>query len=521
MYLELKKTIKSHYLISKDCYLYKYKKENDVISSFVEMNTRSNLTEILNTSPSVTLLRARSCNTIIDFFTVVFDDITVISHENIHSQLTEYLNIHGVDEDEENDILYTDTYEEKAAKYIKKWTDSGFLTNYRNEDGEIYYELSSHSNKVIDWISGLKQEEYIGTESKFKSIINQLKELVEYTNEDREKRLHLLENKKLEIEHQIQQLQMGEDVKVFEEYEIVPRFQQINKLAKELLTDFKDVDDIFKTIIKEIYQKQIDPSLNKGGILQYTFDALDELKSSSQGKSFYSFWEFLLAREMQSELDTLIADLFKTLKEKNINSGDTFLQNMVGYLYESGRKVYQTNDKMADKLSRIIRENEMSKADTSKRIVQEIKNTLIEISKKGRKPDLSLEVDDGMEINIPFDRKITFEQSENTEYDFKPDLEALSIEEFGELGKVFGNLYIDRKKLERNIREVMKGKSQITLSDVVEQFPLQQGLPELFAYFGALGQFPHKSINEDKSQAIVFDYQNNKRIRIPEIIISI
>ena len=80
---------------------------------------------------------------------------------------------------------------------------------------------------------------------------------MEFTNEDREKRLQLLEDKKLEIEHQIQRLQMGEDVKVFEEYEIVPRFQQINKLAKELLTDFKDVDDNFKTIIKEIYQKQM------------------------------------------------------------------------------------------------------------------------------------------------------------------------------------------------------------------------------------------------------------------------
>lgn len=477
--------------------------------------------ETLDTSPSVALLRSRRCNTIVEFFTIVFGETTSISHENIHSQLADFLNDHGVEIDEDNDILFSDTYEEKAAKYIKRWTDGGFLTNYRNEDGEIYYELSSHSSKVIDWLSGLKQEEYIGTESKFKSIITQLRELVEYTNEDREERLQLLKDRKLEIEQQIQQLQMGEDVKVFEEYEIVPRFQQINKLAKELLTDFKDVDDNFKTIIKEIYQKQIDSTLNKGGILQYTFDALDELKSSSQGKSFYAFWEFLLAREMQLELDTLITELFQTLKEKNINSGDTFLQNMVEYLYQSGRKVYQTNDKMADKLSRIIRENEMSKADTSKRIVQEIKNTLIEISKKGRKPNLSLKVDDGMEINIPFDRKITFEQSENTEYDFKPDLEAFSIEEFGELGKVFGNVYIDRKKLESNIREVMKGKSQVTLLDVIDQYPLQQGLPELFAYFSALSQFPHKSINEDKSQAIVFDYENNKRIRIPEIIISI
>ena len=485
------------------------------------MKGKNSILDTLRNSPSVALLRARNCGIITEFLAEVFGDMPAVSHENIHSLLAEYLNSHEFEDEEESDILYTDTYEEKASKYIRNWTDSGFLTNYRNEDGEIYFELSSHSSKVLDWLAGLKQEEYIGTESKFKSIISQLRELVEYTNEDREKRLQLLVDKKMEIEHQIQQLQMGEDIKVFEEYEIVPRFQQINKLAKELLTDFKDVDDNFKNIIKEIYQKQIDPTLKKGGILQYTFDALDELKSSSQGKSFYAFWEFLLAREMQSELDTLITDLFRTLKEKNIDGGDTFLQNMVEYLYESGRKVYQTNDKMADKLSRIIRENEISRSDVSKRLVQEIKNTLIEISKKGQKPDVSLSVDDGMEISIPFNRKITFEQNESTEYNSIPETETLSIEDLGELGKVFSNVYVDRKILVKNIRETMKGKSQVTLLDVVEQFPLKQGLPELFAYFGALGQFQHKTVNEEKRQAIVFDHQNKKRIRIPEVIISL
>lgn len=485
------------------------------------MNNQTNILWILGNSPSVALLRARSCDLIIEFLTGIFGDITVISKENIHSQLSDFLNNHGIEEDDENEILFSDTYEEKAAKYIKRWTDSGYLTNYINEDGEIYYELSSHSSKVIDWLSGLKQEEYIGTESKFKSIITQLKELVEFTNEDREKRLQWLEDKKLKIEQQIQQLQMGEDVKVFEEYEIVPRFQQINKQAKELLNDFKDVDDNFKNIIKEIYQKQIDQTLNKGSILQYTFDALDELKSSSQGKSFYAFWDFLLAREMQSELDVLINELFKTLKNKNIDSEDTFLQNMVEYLYESGRRVYQTNDKMADKLSRIIRENEMSQSDIAKRIVQEIKNTLIEISKKKNKPDISLIVDDGMEISIPFDKKITFEQSEYTEYVFNPKSSNLSIDDFGELSKVFGNVHIDQKVLERNIREAMNEKSQISLSEVIAQYPLKQGLSEFFAYLVVLKHFPHNFVNENKQQAIVFDYENNKQIIIPEIIISI
>lgn len=484
------------------------------------MATQTKILEIIDNSPSIALLRAKSCSTIIEFFMIVFGETTTISYENIHSQLADFLNNHDIEDDEENDNQISNTYEEKAIIRIRSWTDKGFLTNYRNEDGEIYYELSSHSSKVIDWLSGLKSEEYIGTESKFKSIITQLKELVEYTNEDKEKRLHLLEDKKLEIEQQIQQLKMGEDVKVFEEFEIVPRFQQINKLAKELLSDFKDVDDNFKTIIKEIYQKQIDPTLNKGGILQYTFDALDELKSSSQGKSFYAFWEFLLAREMQSELDSLITELFQTLKERNIDSRDTFLQNMVAYLYESGRKVYQTNDKMAEKLSRIIRENEASKSDIVKRIVKEIKNTLIEISKKNRKPDISLEIEDGIEINIPFDRKLTYEQNENIEYNIKPESLTLSINDFEELGKVFGNLIIDRKAIEQNIRESLKEQSQITLSDVITQHPLKHGLPELFVYFGVLSHFQHKSINEDKQQAVVFDDEHNKCIIIPEIIIS-
>ena len=486
----------------------------------VDVARHIDIVKILETSPSVVLLRTRACHIIVEFLTSIFDESMVVSYENIHSRLADFLNDNNVEIDEENDILFSDTYEEKAVKYIKKWTDSGFLTNYRNEDGEIYYELSSHSIKVLDWLYSLKREEYIGTESKFKSIITQLRELVEYTNEDREKRLQILEDKKMEIEYQIQRLRMGDDVKIFEEYEIIPRFQQISKLAKELLSDFKDVDDNFKNIIKDIYQKQIDPTLNKGGILQYTFDALDELKSSSQGKSFYAFWEFLLSRDMQNELEQLTNSLFSTLRERNIESDDRFLQNMVSHLYESGRKVYQTNDKMADKLSHIIRENNASRSDAAKHIVQEIKNSLIDISKTKGNPDISLTVEDELDINIPFERKITFEQNESIEYNQRPENYVLDFDSLSEIGKVFCNVVIDRSIIERNVREVLKNKGQTTIAEVVNLHPLKQGLPELFAYFSILNHFSHKIINERKLEAITFNEKSKKRIIIPEIIVS-
>jgi hypothetical protein len=478
------------------------------------------LSDTLNSSPSVELLKARNRELIILFLVEIFAQETAVSSENIHYKLENYLEEKGVEVDEENEIRFSDTYEEKAKIYIQKWADKGFLTNYQNETGEIYYELSSHSSKTIDWLTNLKKEEYIGAESKFKTLFNQLKELVEFTNEDKEKRLQLLEDKKLEIEQQIQRLKMGEDVKVFEEYEIVPRFNQLSKLAKELLSDFKEVDDNFKAIIREIYQKQMDTSLKKGKILQYTFDALDELKASSQGKSFYAFWEFLLSRDLQEEWKDLVQELYQTLKDKEIDTSDSFLKNMKQYLYDSGRKVYRTNDKMAEKLSRIIRENEVSKAEVTKNIIQEIKNLLIEANKKKKKPDISLELETDLEINIPFERKLTFERAEEIEYKNKPKIVSSNIDDFLNLSKVFNFSAIDKNELRQRIKNVLKDKSQATILDIVDnQGGISKGLPELFGYIGVVKDFKY-TVNAEKTQAVLFDRENRKVIKIPEIILT-
>ena len=155
-----------------------------------------------------------------------------------------------------------------------------------------------------------------------------------------------------------------------------------------------------------------------------------------------------------------------------------------------------------------------------KQIIQDIKNLLIDISKENGKPDISLSIDDGIDINIPFDRKITFEQSENIEYKIKPISSELNINDLNELGKVFSNVIIDKKILEQNIRTALRNNGQVSLSEVIAHNPLQKGLPELFGYFGVLNHFKHKTINAEKQQPIDFDVEHKKRILIPEIIIS-
>ena len=55
-----------------------------------------------------------------------------------------------------------------------------------------------------------------------------------------------------------------------------------------------------------LYQKHADGSLTKSDILEFTFDALEALKESQQGKSFYAFWSFILNPELQDKIVELI-----------------------------------------------------------------------------------------------------------------------------------------------------------------------------------------------------------------------
>ncbi len=120
---------------------------------------------------------------------------------------------------------------------------------------------------------------------------------------------------------------------------------------------------------------------------------------------------------------------------------------MKKHLHSAGQKVYKANDKMAEKLSRIIRENESSKSEATKTIIQEIKKQLVEISKTKKKPEISFELETEIEINIPFERKLTTEQSEEITYKDKPKIADEDITSSNHLVKLFSQSNIDKELL--------------------------------------------------------------------------
>ena len=136
------------------------------------------ITQILRESPSVRLIKSRSVDFFLSFVIEAFEGQAAIMQERLHMLLENRLDEqeNTLVEDDSEMTRLVESNEQKAKRLIKDWTDKGFLTNYQNEEGEVIYEISSHTSKLIDWVVSLKKEDYIGTESKFKTLFSQLKE---------------------------------------------------------------------------------------------------------------------------------------------------------------------------------------------------------------------------------------------------------------------------------------------------------------------------------------------------------
>ncbi len=478
------------------------------------------LSEVLNNSPSVELLRLRNREiTLLFLYNVFYRHREPVAYEALRMRLTDYLASIHLERDEESDIHDFDSYEEKAYKYIQRWTDKGFLRNYQEEDGEVFYELSSYTSKTLDWLLSLRREEFVGTESKFMGLLGQIKDLVEFTNEDTSERIRMLEAKKMEIEHQIQSLRAGENAHVYEEYQVLPRFRNITQTAKELLSDFKEVEDNFKTITKSIYQKHAEGASSKGDILGFTFDALDNLQRSPQGKSFYAFWDFLMTPSMQDAWDKMVAELYGAIDSKQMRQEDYFLRNMKSYLYKSGKKVYQANDKMADKLSRIICESSGKQMVATQRVIQDIQSLLLQLAQKNEKPDISLEIETLPDIAMPLERRLTMERFQEVSYEKVLEVAGADISGAEHADSLFVNHSVDRAVLKQRIHAALKRRKQVSLAEVIEQNGgLEKGLSELFGYIGVLRGFRHL-IHPERTQTVLFNEAEQKSIVIPEIIV--
>ncbi|MBN8718616.1 MAG: DUF3375 domain-containing protein [Sediminibacterium magnilacihabitans] len=468
------------------------------------------------TAKPLQLLRAKNAPFIISFFYKVFSDanVTTISNSELRSKLEGYmeeLSYEEKDDELDAETLFDD-FSVRAAQYIDKWSNSGFLSKYPNDDGEDLHELTTDTRKVLKWLGDLEKRSHVGTNSKFRDIFFKLQKIIEQTNENVETRIEELNKKKWEIENEINLLKNGKKPSLFDETEIKEQFYDLNKMARELLSDFSEVEQNFEQIRKDIQRKYTEKDIAKGTLLVFALDALDEIDQKPQGKSFKAFWEFLMDEKRQQEFTQLTERLYHLLSEHNIDyNNDRFLKHLKRYLHVSGRKVIDSNRKLSEKISRVLSEKNMLERRRAMELIGEIRQMAYSLIDTKIKEDEFITIEDEPYVNL-FDRWEPGEEKDDINNILFPD--GSMADEDADFKTLFDQFTIDKKKLQLRIDAMLEEKGQVTLKEVVEEYGLENGLSEIVGYFSIGASGSHQIIEGTKEPILI----GNRIVNVPLVI---
>ena len=484
----------------------------------------SDISYLFETSPSVQIIRMRNAQWVIPFLFKAFktENILSLPEPNLISQLAEELRNHSeeMEDLEEARIEFGEDEESRARKYLLNWVQRRLLQDFPDGEAVTQYQLSAHTEKLFQWLQGLEKRQFVGTESRFRFLFQTLREMVEYTEDDTVKRLEELKNRKAEIDKEIKRIEMGFKPEIYTNAQLRERLDWFTRLSHELLSDFREVEDNFKFIHRHIVEQHTRAEINKGAIVGYAFEAYDALRKSDQGKSFYAFWDFLVSRAGQEEWRQLTDQLLQLLQDRSIESDGDFVQDIKSLLLQQGRSVYEANDKMAEKLSRIITEKEIARHRRLRQQIGSIKELVFQFMDE-ETPPCGLQLDSPAPIRMPMERKLNLSERQGTAIVKQPANAKEKIEDLERFGRLLHTSHIDRKKLWQNVEQVLQKKTTATLSEIIEITGLNNGVAEVVSYFSFLREKAARVQSmQEITELIPLDEEKTQFIEVPYLLFS-
>lgn len=447
-----------------------------------------------------------------------------VPYATLQSQLAAFLEDLQWDQQEEGEgelfQEYRD-YEELAHKYLQRWIDAHFLHNVVDDDTkQPQVVLSKHTEKVFQMVDLLDEREFVGAESKFRDLLGKLQDLVEQANPDTEMRLAELERRRDALEAEIRQIKVSGRVTSYEDFQVKSRFEEVGRLANELVGDFKEVEDNFREITRYIYEQQEAAQRTKGQLLADTFDALAELRGTEQGKSFYAFRNFMLDDTSQEELARLAEGVYSLLEDRQIEVRNRSLRRLKYLLHQASRKVLEKNNLLAEKLSREVVAREIQEKRKLRELMADIRRLALERVNQPDDGRTYLTLDGAPSLSLPMERGLNLQPAEKA-HTVKASSAQVGLAELQDLARVYRDDWVDKKALLRNLSDALEQEDPISLGRVVALYPLTRQLPELLAYVSLLSHAQVKAdVNADRREDILFDAEHQKYLNAPLILFT-
>src|SRR5271165_164582 len=427
-------------------------------------------------SPAWRLLRADHAPLVLSFLHQVFvtENVRSISATELASRLDDELyalNERGGEPKK---------FPRPAKAYLDDWAapEAGWLRKYYPEGtDEPHVDVTPAVEKALQWIGSLAEREFVGTESRLNTIIDLLRQIVFGTETDPEQRIAELRRQRQEIDDQIARIGAGE-LDLLDASAVRDRYQQFAATARELLSDFRQVEENFRRLDRQLREKITGWQGGKGELLDDVLGSRESIAGSDQGRSFQAFHDFLLSQARQEELSGLLAKVHELAG--STAERDPRLKNVHYDWLDAARSTQATVRQLSEQLRRFLDDQVWFE---NRRVIDLLRDIEARALSLRDEPgiDLTMEVDAlAPDITLPMERPL-YTPVRKPRLDSDPIRPAGSDDETDPTA-LFEQVYVDPGPLRGNVRAALRRRPQVGLADLVSAAPLTHGVAELVAY---------------------------------------
>ena len=401
-----------------------------------------------------------------------------------------------------------DAFPQSGAHYLNDWADNdkGWLRKfYPANSDEAHFDLTPAAEKAIQWLSSLTERQFVGTESRLKTVFDLLQQMLEGVETDKQTRLNDLEKRKAEIEDEIARVQNG-DIEIMEETAVRERFQQLSSTARELLSDFREVEQNFRQLDRQAREQITTWDGRKGELLDEIFGERDAIADSDQGRTFRAFWDFLMSPTRQQQLTDGLEQVLE-LEAVQAMAPNPRIKRIHYDWLDAGEQTQRTVARLSAQLRRFLDDQAYLENKRIMQLIQSIETRAIAVRSERLDGEWMTLESPKADINLPMERPLFSPP-------LRPVLEtsiASGDESVVDPEALFNQVVVDKGRLQSAIARELRRHSQVTLADVIRAHPLQVGLAELVSYLSLAGEDRRASFDETRHQTI--EWRDEEGIR--------
>ena len=420
-------------------------------------------------------------------------------------------------------------YPKSALEYLNDWAanDRAWLRKfYPPGSDEPHFDLTPATERALAWLGSLSERSFVGTESRLLTLFDLLRQMNDGSETDPETRVRELQRKRDQIDAEIERVRAG-DLPLLGDTALKERFHQFAGLARELLADFREVEHNFRGLDRRVRERIALWDGSKGALLQDILGERDLIAESDQGRSFRAFWDFLMSRARQDELTALL-DRVLQLEPVAELAPDPRLRRVHHDWLEAGEQTQRTVALLSQQLRRFLDDQAYLENRRIMDILRGIEAGALAVRARQPAGDFMSIDETAPDIELPMERPLYAPPLKLAITSARIDAGDEDDDEL-DAAALYSQFIVDKAALAQHVRQSLQQRTQITLAELLEARPLQQGLAELVAYLSLAAEPPigvNAGVNaviddtvEERVSWLARDGQR-KNARLPRVIFS-